>query len=121
MKQSKKLVRSKLASRKNRAKNLWTKYKISIEDYETILKKQDKKCAICGAAKKRKNLKSFFLCVDHDHRSGKVRGILCNKCNTALAFFNDSVDNLQTAASYLMFSELKIKHLLESHLTSIQT
>ncbi len=114
-------MRSKLASRKNRAKNLWNKYKISIEDYETILKKQDSKCAICGATKKRKNLKSFFLCVDHDHRSGKIRGILCNKCNTALAFFNDSVDNLQTAASYLMFSELKIKHLLESHLTSMQT
>jgi hypothetical protein len=51
------------------------------EDYAKLKKKQRGRCALC----KRRKAKGH-LCVDHDHKTDKIRGLLCNGCNTALGF-----------------------------------
>ncbi len=58
------------------------RYGITIQDYDTMLENQGGKCAIC----RRERLGKRKLCVDHDHATGKVRGLLCTVCNSALGF-----------------------------------
>ena len=41
------------------------------------------------------------LCMDHDHKTGRYRGRLCNRCNTAFGTFGDTVDGLEKAIAYL--------------------
>ena len=55
-------------------------------------------CAICRATT---NFTFNNLCVDHDHTNGRVRGLLCLNCNTALGQFKDSTSLLLKAADYL--------------------
>jgi hypothetical protein len=55
-------------------------------------------CAICETHAGKGGDK---LCVDHDHATGQVRGLLCGRCNTGLGQFKDSVPNLTRAISYL--------------------
>ena len=69
-------------------------YGISLEIFNEMSKKQDYRCAICGAATK--------LLVDHNHETGKVRGLLCNNCNTGLGVFRDSIGILNSAANYII-------------------
>lgn len=69
------------------------RYGITQSDYEDLLEKQAHRCATCK--KKRK------LVVDHDHQSGKVRGLLCDPCNITLGKVNDRVDTLQAMIRYL--------------------
>ena len=64
-----------------------------------MLKKQDGKCAICGARTPGSGKKMWS--IDHDHATGEVRGLLCGTCNTGLGMFKDSADNLRAAANYL--------------------
>ena len=76
------------------------KYNITPKDYENILRKQDGKCAICGSSESQKDgTKRFF--VDHNHNTGKVRGLLCSKCNFGIGQFNDDVELLKNAIKYL--------------------
>lgn len=78
------------------------RYGVGLQDYEQMLKQQDGKCAICGTSEvKIKNRKNYNLYVDHCHTSNKVRGLLCNHCNTGLGMFKDSIHNLQKAQDYL--------------------
>lgn len=77
-------------------------YGITLKEYTFLYKKQEGKCAIC----KREgfSLKDTIetkLVVDHDHLSGKVRGLLCPNCNRALGLFKDSKEYLQNAIEYL--------------------
>ena len=74
-------------------------YGITLEDYAAMLKKQDGKCAICGARTPGSGKKMWS--IDHDHATGEVRGLLCGTCNTGLGMFKDSADNLRAAANYL--------------------
>ena len=74
-------------------------YGISIEDYDRMLKEQGGGCAICGVTAPGERTKYFA--VDHCHATGKVRGLLCVKCNRGLGLFNDHVQRLQNAAEYL--------------------
>ena len=70
-------------------------YDISIAEYEDLLSKQDNKCGIChGDFVESAN-------IDHDHKTGRVRGLLCRGCNVGLGFFADNADNLIAAANYL--------------------
>jgi len=69
---------------------------IDQKEYEMILEKQDFKCAICLKLKSSKNLD-----IDHCHKSGKVRGLLCRPCNMGLGYFKDSPNLLTKAADYL--------------------
>ena len=74
-------------------------YGITIDDYYNMLKAQNNGCSICGVIKP--SNRTGFFAVDHCHVSGKVRGLLCSKCNRGLGLFNDSPQRLQAAASYL--------------------
>lgn len=68
------------------------------EHIEQLTKKQDGLCGICvgNFNYKRKRV------IDHDHKTGQIRGLLCYKCNTGLGFFNDEVDLLERAIHYIM-------------------
>lgn len=73
-------------------------YNLSLEDYEKMLILQKDCCAICN-----KNKSEFKkgLGVDHCHTTGKIRGLLCSKCNTSIGGFDDDVERLQAAINYL--------------------
>lgn len=77
------------------------KYNITIEDFQIMLKNQNNKCLICDSLLEIKDLNSNYPHVDHDHSTGKVRGILCMNCNLGLGYFNDSIKLLNKAIIYL--------------------
>lgn len=76
------------------------KYNMTISDYESMYNTQNGKCAICGNDGD-KNNKYRPLYIDHDHKTGKVRGLLCSKCNFLLGNSNDDVNILLNAIEYL--------------------
>jgi hypothetical protein len=72
------------------------------ELYDRLLKEQEGKCAICGCEPKRiGRRRKLMLCIDHDHKTGRVRSLLCHACNSALGLFRDSSELLRKAADYL--------------------
>ena len=73
------------------------KFGITLQEYIDLFDKQGKKCAVCG--KENKNKKPFPL--DHCHKTGKVRGILCSQCNSGIGLFYDNVAFLKSAIEYL--------------------
>ncbi len=70
-------------------------YGISKEDYKKLFEKQNGKCAICELTFKES------LCVDHNHKTGKVRGLLCHNCNRAIGLFKDNALTTMKATLYL--------------------
>jgi hypothetical protein len=73
-------------------------YGVTQEEYDLLFKKQKGCCKICGT-KKPGHRKNF--CVDHDHETGKVRGLLCSRCNFGIGLFDDDVGVLKKAIRYL--------------------
>jgi len=73
------------------------KYNITPDEMYGIFEKQGKVCAICG----RNNPTGRGWQVDHEHTTGKVRGILCHRCNTAIGMLKDDPNLLQQALDYL--------------------
>ena len=73
-------------------------YGITLEQYNEMLIDQDYKCAICGNEDEVEGRK---LAIDHCHKTKKVRGLLCGKCNRGLGLFYDDLELLQNAISYL--------------------
>jgi hypothetical protein len=76
--------------------HLWENYRIRGVQYSAILEAQDGRCAICGKFPTIRRLH-----VDHSHATGKIRGLLCHKCNVGLGHFNDDSDLLLKASEYL--------------------
>lgn len=77
-------------------------YGISIEQYLDLAEKQHFKCAICGGDNfKMGEQHTGVLVVDHNHKTGEVRGLLCHNCNRALGLLHDSVENLMNSITYL--------------------
>ena len=74
-------------------------YGLTFEEFEAMLSDQDNCCAICGITKPQGRHKRF--CVDHHHKTGKVRGLLCSNCNTALGLVGDNIDTLKSMIDYL--------------------
>ncbi len=74
-------------------------YGLTVEQYDAILIEQNYVCAICGKPEK-SSLKKV-LSIDHDHTNGKVRGLLCDTCNTGLGYFYDNISILYNAIEYL--------------------
>jgi len=83
-------------NKKKRASNLRVKYGITPEQYDAALAAQNGGCAICGHFDQKK-----ALAVDHDHRTGALRGLLCDWCNTGLGKLGDDAVTLRRAISYL--------------------
>jgi hypothetical protein len=75
-------------------------YGITQADYDVLFEQQDGRCAICGRAES--GAWGGLLPVDHDHKTGEVRGLLCHHCNGGLGQFGDDPDRLLAAAAYLL-------------------
>lgn len=83
---------------------LQTRYGVSREAYNELLKKQGNRCAICDIHKDdyaEQHKVHRFLVVDHNHSTGAVRGLLCNNCNISIGAMRDSPLRLRRAAEYL--------------------
>jgi len=79
-------------------------YGLSLIEYNKLLETQDHKCAICNqpeGAIDPYSKKPRKLAVDHCHKTGKVRGLLCTNCNTGTGRFNDDISLLKAAVKYL--------------------
>lgn len=81
-------------------------YKISLQDYNLILSNQGGGCGCCGSLDSKTPKKHFkkthnYFVVDHCHKTGKVRGLLCFNCNTAIGKLGDCVEGVRQAISYL--------------------
>lgn len=76
------------------------RYGITAADVERMLKEQSGRCAVCRRPPRGKGRNSI-LHIDHCHRSGKVRGLLCFNCNTGIGNLNDSPRLLKKALAYL--------------------
>jgi hypothetical protein len=75
-------------------------YSLTPEEYESILDRQRGTCALCPATVGRPGT-DRRLAVDHDHKTGHVRGLLCDRCNRALASLGDDTDGLGAAFRYV--------------------
>lgn len=94
--------RKNYSPEKRRAYLLKSKYGMSLQDYEIIYKAQKGKCAICGNPEpKLINPKKDRLVVDHNHKTDKVRGLLCSSCNVVLGYVQDDIELLTKMIAYL--------------------
>ena len=88
--------------------------KFTIEQFSNLLETQNNKCNICA-------VEMIQPCIDHDHSSGKVRSLLCRKCNILLGMCNDNISILENAIKYLNFYSLEDKINSPKQLNSINT
>lgn len=79
---------------------LMRQFGLSLAEYRSMLAAQGGGCATCGSITPGGRSKGFF-CVDHDHGTGRVRGLLCNSCNVALGIIKDSTQTLIRMIEYL--------------------
>lgn len=115
-----KSVKGKAQARKNQHTFYWkhrhqeieraTKLRLKRElgldpsEYDRILKSQSGRCRVCNKHESlvsKKTGKRWLLSVDHDHKTGKIRGLLCRHCNSALAFARDNQKILRNLITYL--------------------
>ena len=84
-----------------KSRNLWRWYRMTIEEFHAMFLRQGQVCAIC------KNDEPYgkrTWHVDHDHKTGKIRGILCSPCNLMLGHAKDNPETLRAASAYLRTS-----------------
>jgi hypothetical protein len=87
-------------------------YGISLEEYNQMLSNQGGVCAICREVEVCSDPRAgrtIGLAVDHDHTTGKIRGILCSKCNKAIGLLKDDTSLLASAIDYLNKSNTHLK------------
>lgn len=75
--------------------DLFRKLSLTVERYHEMCENQDWRCTIC------QRVPSTPLHVDHDHKTNKIRGLLCGGCNVGLGHFGDDTERLQAAIEYL--------------------
>lgn len=80
-------------------KNYWLikRYKITMDEFEDLLNKQEGKCKICSKLLENSDKPN----VDHCHKTNKIRGLLCVNCNKGIGHLFDDVELLQKAIDYL--------------------
>jgi hypothetical protein len=81
-----------------RNKNYRALYGITLKQWEALFKRQRRRCAICRTAKP----DARRWATDHDHRTGKVRGILCHRCNLALGWLGDSLAPVRRSTARIL-------------------
>lgn len=84
---------------KNWKQGLKRRYGFTYEQYIEMLAAQDGRCAICGTTESWSRSNRFA--VDHDHSSGKIRALLCHKCNRVIGSMEDDPELLRKAADYI--------------------
>lgn len=87
-------VSRRVQTESQREARLLRTYGLTIADWDALFAHQRGQCAVCGR-------EGVILHVDHDHDTGEVRGLLCNRCNTGLGGLGDSLKFLQAAVEYL--------------------
>lgn len=87
---------------KYRMEHIQRTFGLTPEAYEELFAKQENKCAICGALRG-----TVKFAVDHDHKTNRVRGILCTRCNSMLGMARDNTVILESGIQYLLDIELK--------------
>jgi hypothetical protein len=75
------------------------RYGMTVAGYDELLAAQRGRCAVCGTTDPGGHWSRFH--IDHDHRCGQIRGLLCNRCNGGLGYFFDDPELLRSAADYL--------------------
>jgi hypothetical protein len=78
------------------------KYGVTHDQYLVLLEAQGGVCAICGNSEQKRQ-----LAIDHDHETGEIRGLLCDRCNPMLGYAQDDIAVLEAAIAYLK------KHAIE--------
>lgn len=91
---NKKAKRRRATAENTRKWHLSTIYGITVEQYTEMYENQAQECKICHAWQP-------LLRIDHNHKTGKIRGLLCNECNIGLGVFEEDIDILKSAIKYL--------------------
>lgn len=81
----------------NRIIDLKRKYGLTLREYEIMNDSQNGYCAICG----KKNKTGWNLAVDHNHKTGKIRGLLCSACNLVVGASQEDIIILEQTIDYL--------------------
>lgn len=81
--------------RDNKRKYILAKYGLTESNFQKMVDEQNNRCKLCASKPK------THLYVDHDHTTGKIRGLLCHSCNVALGLFKDNITTLSNAILYL--------------------
>ena len=90
----------KMDKEKKRNSHLKIRYGIDIDKYNLLLESQNYKCAICGS-KETGRIDIKYFNVDHCHKTGKIRGLLCHSCNRMLGDSKDDPNILSKGIDYL--------------------
>ena len=98
-----------ITKKQTRAFKLFYRYKLTEEKFNSIFEAQNKRCAICRTFIPSK--KGWV--VDHDHLTGEVRGILCNKCNTGIGLLLDNSNIIYLAFKYLYEKREDVRSTME--------
>lgn len=96
-------VNKKYRTKEARLRHVKRKYNLDANDYLGMILQQNNVCAICLQPEDAVNGAGDVrpLCVDHDHSTGKVRGLLCNHCNALLGHAKDNITTLENSIEYL--------------------
>jgi hypothetical protein len=84
--------------------DLKKRFGISLEEFELMLESQKHVCAICGHPERsidHRTKRVRSLAVDHCHTTGKIRGLLCSDCNTALGLLKDNPETMANMIIYI--------------------
>ena len=95
--------RDKRTTEERAAKHLFNTYGITPEERDALRRLQGNCCAICKTTDPGGRHGNFH--IDHCHKTGQVRGLLCYRCNSAIGYLQDSVENCIRASQYLAQSK----------------
>ena len=86
-----------------RRRHYKSRFSLTVEEFDEMLEQQDGVCVICKKLETMKNKHGVIrhLCIDHDHETGKVRGLLCDSCNRGIGCFGDNIEYFLNAIKYL--------------------
>ncbi len=92
-------INSKRVKELSRKTHIMRKFGITIEEYDAMSSAQNGVCAIC----ENYCATGYKLAVDHNHKTGKIRALLCKNCNTAIGLLKENTDTMTKAIKYLEF------------------
>lgn len=89
-------IRQLRAEQGHRARHIWERYELTLEEVDLMRETHGDACAICGGDNGKRSLH-----IDHCHETGDIRGLLCVNCNHGLGCFGDDPDTFRAALAYL--------------------